>query len=191
MITLNLFIDHERVFTIAFSFHKNKQGQVCAIVGAIQGRRMADITDLYREMTKKTYGIRPRDLMIEVFQMLCGLSGVKKIYAVSESHRQHKHRFYHFKDKPSIPSINYDEVWSDRSGIRCNNAFFELPLSPPRKPLSCIVSKKRSMYRNRYILLNRLEQEIEQGLSSLDSSNAGENTAFMAPISNSTPYFSS
>ncbi|MES9972267.1 MAG: DUF535 family protein, partial [Candidatus Thiodiazotropha sp.] len=57
MITLNLLIGPDRVFTIAFSFHKNQQGQLCAIIGAIQGRRKRNITDLYREMTKKTYGI--------------------------------------------------------------------------------------------------------------------------------------
>jgi uncharacterized protein VirK/YbjX len=165
MITLNLFIGHQRVFTIAFSFFKDKMGHICAIVGAIQGRRMENITDLYREMTKKTYGIRPRDLMVEVFQMLCRLSGVEKIYAVTESHRQHRHPFYWLKDKQSLLSINYDEVWTDRSGVRCNDAFFELPLTSPRKPLSCIVSKKRSMYRHRYKLLYRLEQMIAFGLT--------------------------
>lgn len=169
MITLNLFIGQDRVFTIAFSFHKNKQGQVCAFIGAIQGRRMRGITDLYREMTKKTYGIRPRDLMIEVFQMLCRLSGVNRIYAVSESHRQHRHLFYCLKHKMSEPSINYDEVWSDRSGTRSTDAFFELPIKPPRKLLSNIVSKKRSMYRNRYSLLQRLEKEIGHGLIMLGS----------------------
>jgi uncharacterized protein VirK/YbjX len=169
MITLNLFVCHLRVFTIAFSFYKNKLGQICAIVGAIQGLRKAYITDLYREMTKETHGIRPRDLLIEIFQMFCRLSGVEKIYAISDSHRQHRHRFYCLKDKPSIPSIDYDEVWSDRSGVRCNDAFFDLPLFPPRKPMSRIVSKKRSMYRNRYALLYEIEQKIKQGLSTSES----------------------
>jgi uncharacterized protein VirK/YbjX len=169
MITLNLYIENQRVYTIAFSFYKNKAGQISAIVGAIQGLKKAYITDLYWEMTKKTYGIRPRDLMIEVFQMVCRLSGVEKIYAISDSHRQHRHHFYYLKNKMSIPSINYDEVWSDRSGVRCNDAFFELPLVPPRKPISSIVSKKRSMYRSRYALLNKLEREVKQGLSAPDS----------------------
>jgi uncharacterized protein VirK/YbjX len=165
MITLNLFVGDQRVFTIAFSFYKNTKGEICSIIGAIQGRRMADISDLYRNMTKKTYGIRPRDLMIEIFQMLCRLSDVKKIYAVSESHRQHKHGFYFFKTKFHKPSINYDEVWLDRNGVRRNDAFFELPIIPFRKSLRQIASKKRSMYRSRYALLKRLEHEIEQGLS--------------------------
>jgi uncharacterized protein VirK/YbjX len=169
MITLNLFVENQRVYTTAFSFYKNKMGQVCAIIGAIQGLKKAYITDLYWEMTKKTYGIRPRDLMIEAFQMLCRLSGVEKIYAVSNSHRQHKHRFYCLKNKMNIPSINYDEVWSDRSGVRCNDAFYELPITPPRKSISSVVSKKRSMYRNRYALLNELERAIKQGLSATET----------------------
>jgi uncharacterized protein VirK/YbjX len=175
MITLNIFVDCNRVFTIAFSFYKNKKGEICAIIGAIQGKRMTDVTDLYRDMTKITFGIRPRDLMIEVFQMLCRLSGVNKIYAVSESHRQHRHGFYRLKNKSHTPSINYDEAWSDRSGVRCSDAFFELPLIPNRKFYNQIVSKKRSMYLNRYALLNRLEHEIEQGLSILESRQQDSN----------------
>ncbi|MCG8024942.1 MAG: VirK/YbjX family protein [Candidatus Thiodiazotropha endolucinida] len=169
MITLNLFTGHERIFTLAFSLYKNNANQICAIAGAIQGRRMDGITDLYRDMTKRTYGIRPRDLMIEAFQTLCRSLGVKKIYAVTESHRQHRHHFYCLNNKQNQPSLNYDEVWSDRSGIRCNSTFFELPLDPVRKPLTHIISRKRSMYRNRYSLLEGLEQAIEQGLSILGS----------------------
>ncbi|PUB79353.1 MAG: hypothetical protein DBO99_04370 [gamma proteobacterium symbiont of Ctena orbiculata] len=169
MITLNIYVEHERIFTIAFSLCKDDRGKICAIAGAIQGRRMANITELYRDMTKKTYGIRPRDLMVEVFQIVCRLSGVEKIFAVSESHRQHRHHFYQLKNKQSRLNLNYDEVWSDRSGIRCSDAFYELPVIPVRKPLSRIIAKKRSMYRNRYALLERLENEIEQGLSSYGS----------------------
>jgi uncharacterized protein VirK/YbjX len=165
MLTLNLSMGLKRVFTIAFSFYTDCKGEICAIAGAIQGRRMADITDLYRDITKKTHGIRPRDLIIEAFLILCRLLGVKKVYAVSESHRQHNHIFYNFKNKRAIPSLNYDEVWSNRGGIRCDDAFFEIPLLPLRKPLREIASKKRAMYRRRYALLMRLEHEMSNGLT--------------------------
>jgi uncharacterized protein VirK/YbjX len=168
MLTINLFLDHERIFTIAFSFFTDSSREICANAGAIQGRRMADITNLYRDMTKKAYGIRPRDLIIEAFLIVCRLSGVKKVFAISESHRQHNHIFYGIKDKQSIPSLNYDEVWSDRGGIRCDQAFFQLPLKPKRKSLREIASKKRSMYRNRYTLLEILEEEIACGVSAPD-----------------------
>ncbi|MES9971849.1 MAG: DUF535 family protein, partial [Candidatus Thiodiazotropha sp.] len=119
----------------------------------------------------------------EVFQMLCRLSGVNRIFAVSESHRQHRHYFYSLKDKIGNPSLNYDEVWTDRSGIRCSDAFFELPLISPRKPLRTIVSKKRSMYRNRYTLLQQLEEQIEHGLKFLGSRQRDKNQ-YDIPVSN-------
>lgn len=169
MITLNIFVRHERVFTIAFSVCRDESGQVCAIAGAIQGRRMANITNLYRDMTKKTYGIRPRDMIVEVFQIVCQLAGIEKIYAVTESHRQHKHHYYRLKNKQSLPSLNYDEVWLERSGVRSSEAFYELPVTPVRKPLGSIIAKKRSMYRNRYALLESLERRIEYGLVTLGS----------------------
>jgi uncharacterized protein VirK/YbjX len=165
MITLNIFVCHERIFTIAFSVYKDEQRHICTIAGAIQGRRKAGITELYRDMTKKIYGIRPRDLMIEVFQIVCRLIGIDKIQGVTESHRQHRHRFYWLKDKQCQLSLNYDEVWLDRGGIRYNDAFYELPVTPLRKPLKGVIAKKRSMYRNRYALLARLEKEIELGLA--------------------------
>jgi uncharacterized protein VirK/YbjX len=168
MLTINLFVDHERIFTIAFSFYTDRSGEICANAGSIQGRRMAEITDLYRDMTKKTYGIRPRDLIIETFLILCRLLGVKKVFAISESHRQHNHIFYGIKEKQRIPSLNYDDVWSDRGAIRCDEAFYQLPLKPKRKSLREIASKKRSMYRRRYTLLNILEKELEHGLTAPD-----------------------
>ncbi|MES9993674.1 MAG: DUF535 family protein [Candidatus Thiodiazotropha sp.] len=166
MITLNLYVKDQRVFTIAFSVCKDNMHRICAIAGAIQGRRMSNITELYRDMTKKTYGIRPRDLMVEVFQVVCKLSGITKIYAIAESHRQQNHHFYFLKNKRRQLVLNYDEVWSERNGIRYSDAFYELPVTPKRKPLSRILAKKRSMYRNRYELLDRLEREIKEGLSS-------------------------
>ena len=166
MIVLNLFVDQERVFTLAFSVYKDKCNSIGAIVGAIQGRRMKHITDLYRDITKTTYGIRPRDLMIEVFQVLCRVVGIEKIYAVTESFRQHRHYFYMLKDKDSHLSLNYDEVWSQRGGVKCSEEFFELPVMPERKPLDRIIAKKRSMYRKRYSLLEKLEQDILNGIIS-------------------------
>lgn len=54
----------------------------------------------------------------------------------------------------------------DRGGTRYNDAFYELPVIPVRKPLNRIVAKKRSMYRKRYNLLARLEDKIKNGLAS-------------------------
>lgn len=166
MIVLNMFVESERIFSLAFSLHKNDSEQISAIIGAIQGRRMPHAPELFRDITKVTHGIRPRDLMIEVYLMLSRAIGVKKVYAISESCRQHRHRFYWLKNKDERLSLNYDEVWSDRGGNRLNEEFFELPMKPKRKLLENIAAKKRSMYRKRYALLTRLEEELVKSVCS-------------------------
>ncbi len=167
MLTLNTYVGHERIFTLAFSLYKNVSDKICALVGAIQGRRMQDVEALYRDMTRKTYGIRPRDLMVEVFQIFCHRVGIDRIYAIADSHRQHKHYFYCLKKKDCHLYLNYDEVWSDRGGIRHSEAFYELPAQPITRDLNEVVSKRRSMYRNRYVLLNRLSEQIGAGLEAV------------------------
>ncbi len=173
MLTLNIYIGAERVFTLAFSFYKKPSDRICALVGAIQGRRMPDIETLYREMTRKAHGVRPRDLMVEVFQLFCRRIGVEKIYAIADSHRQHKHYFYCLKNKAGCLHLDYDEVWSDRGGIRNSEGFFELSVSPLFRPLNTVIAKKRSMYRKRYAMLEQLERKLENGLIAFSDFDRG------------------
>lgn len=168
MAVFNLFIDEERVFSLAFSLMKNETDKIVAVIGAIQGRRMSNITELYRDITKSTYGIRPRDFIIELFQIVCKAINVDKIYAVRDSKRQHRHIFYRVKSKEDLLSLDYDEVWSDRGGECCKNGFYILPVQPERRKLHNIISKKRSMYRNRYDMLDHIENQLIQILSVRD-----------------------
>ncbi len=164
MLTLNIYVGVQRVFTLAFSFYKKTSDRICAIVGAIQGRHMQDIETLYREMTRKAHGVRPRDLLVEVFQLFCGRIGVEKIYAIADSHRQNKHYFYCLKNKEDSRRLDYDEVWANRGGIRNSEGFFELPVPPVFRSLHTVIAKKRSMYRKRYAMLEQLERKLENGL---------------------------
>jgi uncharacterized protein len=164
MLTLNIYVGVQRVFTLAFSFYRNTSDRICAMVGAIQGRRMQDIETLYRKMTRKAHGARPRDLMVEVFQLFCGRIGVEKIYAIADSYRQHKHYFYCLKNKVDSLHLDYDEVWVDRGGVRNREGFFELPVPPVCRPLHTVIAKKRSMYRKRYAMLEQLERKMESSL---------------------------
>ncbi|MEJ2426464.1 MAG: DUF535 family protein, partial [Candidatus Thiodiazotropha sp.] len=164
MLTLNIYVGVERVFTLAFSFYKNTSDRICAMVGAIQGRRMQDVKTLYREMTRKAHGVRPRDLMVEVFQLFCRRIGVEKIYAIADSHCQHRHNFYCLKNKLDSLHLDYDEVWTNRGGVRNSEGFFELPVPPVFRSLHTVIAKKRSMYRKRYAMLEQLERNLENSL---------------------------
>jgi uncharacterized protein VirK/YbjX len=165
MLVLSIALRDERLFSIAFSLNRSKSNNITAAIGAIQGRRMNEVTEIYREITKKFYGIRPRDLMVELFQMFCRILNVEKILAVKESERQHHHYFYMLKNKSEVVSLDYDEVWKERGGRCCFNEYYELPIHPVRKPYHMIIAKKRSMYRKRYELLASIEQKMALAIS--------------------------
>ncbi|MES9851382.1 MAG: DUF535 family protein [Candidatus Thiodiazotropha sp. L084R] len=69
--------------------------------------------------------------------------------------------------------LNYDEVWSDRGGVYCNAGFYELPVNPDRRSIESIISKKRSMYKKRYELLNLIEKKVFSDINSMNAGHLG------------------
>src|SRR5262249_45950402 len=67
-LVLNLFLGEDRIYSLAFSFFR-QLGCLAVFVGAIQGRDIPQINDTYRELTKLSHGMRPRDLLIEMLRM--------------------------------------------------------------------------------------------------------------------------
>ena len=158
-LVMNLFLTDLRIYSLAFSFTR-EAGQITACVGAIQGGNVDGILDEYRDMTKTLHGMRPRDFLVELFRAFCRYAGVAKILAVADGSRQH--RSIYFGDaKASTLSINYDEIWLERGGIRQGPDFFELSLEPQLKGLDDVPSKKRAMYRRRYELLHDLNLRMQ------------------------------
>jgi uncharacterized protein len=156
-LSLSLFLNERRIYTLAFSLFEdgNKLG---AFIGAMQGRDIAGALDKYRELTKAAHGMRPRDLLFEIFRMFCAEIGVQTMQAVSEDFRHHKDKRY-FGDRTKV-SASYDEIWADRGGVRADATFYELKVYEPEKDLSTIPAKKRGMYRRRFELLRSLREQM-------------------------------
>jgi uncharacterized protein len=155
-LVINLFLKEVRIYSLAFSL-SYREGKIIAFIGALQGTDFQGGLDLYRELTKAFYGLRPRDLLLELFDMLCKRLGVKEILAVSDSHRHHRSAY--FGTEPRLFSVNYDEIWTDRGGTRVDPTCYRLQLGQ-RRDLDSLPSKKRSMYKRRYELLSLLRQRL-------------------------------
>lgn len=117
---------------------------------------------MYRELTKDFEGIRPRDLILELLRLFALKIGVRRIYAVADAHKISRHKYFGEK---GAPGLFYDDVWQERGGVRVADTHFELPLAGSRRPLEEIAAKKRSMYRRRYEMLDRIEAMIPADLS--------------------------
>src|SRR5262249_51543573 len=146
-----LFLADTRMFSLAFSLAFQDDALI-AYVGAVQGRDIEGVLAEYRELTKAAHGMRPRDLLIEVFRIFCSTLGVTRILAVSDQYRHHRHAYFSKAQKTFFN--NYDEVWTERGGIRVDPMFFELAVETSQRDLDAIPAKKRGMYRRRYDMLN-------------------------------------
>jgi uncharacterized protein len=160
LLTLSLFKDDFRAFTASFSLSGFPELEL--FIGGLQGRQAEEILTMYRELTKDFEGIRPRDLILELLRLFALKIGVRRIYAVADAHKISRHKYFGEK---GAPGLFYDDVWQERGGVRVADTHFELPLAGSRRPLEEIAAKKRSMYRRRYEMLDRIEAMIPADLS--------------------------
>ena len=157
-LAINLFDNNIRLFTLVFAFEP-VLGGMRAIIGGIQGRNFDDALDRYRDLTKAAHGIRPRDLIIELFRLVCAQLGVTEIHAIADKGRQNRHPYFGKDVLRGLP-LNYDEIWQDRGGEAIDEWFYALPLRGERRADADIQPKKRSMYRQRYAMLDTIEARM-------------------------------
>jgi uncharacterized protein VirK/YbjX len=160
LITLNILKGRFRFFSITFSFFSNGP-DIGIIIGGIQGRKAKNILAQYREFTKLTHGMRPRDFIFEVLRMIVRAEGVKQIVAIPDRYRYHRHKYFKI-NRPDL-HLNYDEIWKDRGGFVNSEEMYELPLISNRN-LEQVAARKRAMYRRRYDLLDKMEARIAHEL---------------------------
>jgi len=152
-LTANLFVDDFRAYSIAFSFYKEANGEISTVIGGVQGRNTEGVLDLYRDLTKALYGLRPRDLLLEVVRCISQRVGCTRMLGVGDQYRHHRHPYFGQKSFQT----NYDEIWADREGVPEGEFFYRLSVEDTRRPLEEIKSKRRSMYRKRYAFLDEIE----------------------------------
>jgi uncharacterized protein VirK/YbjX len=161
-IVLNLHVDNARMMAIAFTLGE-EAGQRVAYVGALQGAHASenfDPREMYRKMTHALHGMRPRDFLVSALRMLCTELRVARLYAVANDSRHHHHPYFG-GTKKAMHHMNYDEVWSENSGTRLDNGFFEIPVAYQHRDLKEISTHKRAAYRRRYQLLDAVGQDIK------------------------------
>lgn len=171
-LTVNLFVDDFRAYSLAFSFAPDPGGTgIDCLIGSIQGRNVDNSTDLYRDLTKAAHGLRPRDLLLEVCRILCRHWQVSRLLAVRDSQRHHRHPFFGSK---LSGSQDYDAIWKDRGGVEENAHFYRLPIASERRTDEEIKPNKRSLYRRRYRFLDMLETRIPESLPDLQPQRAAD-----------------
>lgn len=156
-IVLNLFINNQRFYSIAFTLGKNN-GEPLIYIGAIQGSNAETALEIYRDITHALHGMRPRDFLMVALKLLCKEVGFNKIWAVSNECRQHNDPYF---GNVLMEKASYDEVWLEHGGKRLDNGFYEIQATVRYKDMEEIPTRKRAVYRRRYQMLDQLATDIK------------------------------
>jgi uncharacterized protein len=160
-LAINLFVGDVRIYTLAFSLFEHSD-RIGAFVGSIQGRDIEGIVEQYRELTKASCGMHPRDLLIRIFQIFCERLGISQILAVADEFRVHRDRGYFSAASIRKLHANYNDIWTERGGAQINPMFFELSVGDRERSLDEMSSTKRKKYRRKLELIGRIKSQLNE-----------------------------
>jgi uncharacterized protein VirK/YbjX len=136
--------------------------QLVAYVGALQGMcsseaLASEALAIYRSLTHRMHGLRPRDLLVTAFRLLCCSLGVARILAISDAKRVCSNSYL----KPGTPILlSYDTVWIECGGVAVDDAFFELSPRLVQRSVKATPTRKRAQYRRHYAMIDAIAQQI-------------------------------
>ena len=142
------------IYSASFTFLADNR----LLIASIQGPKGDEAQDLVRQATKLLHGVRPMFMLVNAFKVFaetlnCRLEGIPH-------KRQAKYRW---NDSAKL-LFNYDEFWQENEGKLAEN-YWQIPTALERRPLEEIQSKKRSMYRKRYDMFDKMMVEIQSLLT--------------------------
>lgn len=152
---LHLYQGENLLATLTFSIWKR-----ILFIGGLQGLgRNNNDPEILKAVTKDFYGIFPKRLLIEIFYHLFPEDKM----AVGNQNHIYLAQRYRYKAERKVKA-DYDEFWESLGAKQRENGLWSLPKSLVRKSMEEIPSKKRSQYRSRYELLDRLEILVSEFL---------------------------
>jgi uncharacterized protein VirK/YbjX len=150
-----------RLYSVSFTFLVSN-GRPMALIGCVIGMSPAKSGnwEVIKYLTKRMHGMRPKNLLIYLLQVLCRELGIQELLAItSQSH------IYEGSAKNRLRiKFDYDKFWEEVEGRRLDQYFYSLPLHHTRRSFEEIRSNKRAAYARRYAILDDLEAQIQSAL---------------------------
>ena len=113
-----------------------------------------------RTITRQAFGLIPMHLVTDLVFMFAKACGARRVVAVKTSH--HVFQDFHYKKLSRKVYCDYDAIWAAFGAKDTDMEGFSEISSEPRKDLASIPSKKRSLYRKRYALLDELDASVQK-----------------------------
>jgi uncharacterized protein VirK/YbjX len=155
-LAINLFRSDSRLYSLVFTLGQIN-GQKVAYIGGLQGTSGPDALELYRSITHRMHGLRPRDLLVTAFRLLCVALGVSRILAISDSNRVCSQSY--FKSNAQV-FTSYNSVWIESGASASAGGFYELNPHYLARAAEDIPTRKRALYRRRYAMIADIATQI-------------------------------
>jgi uncharacterized protein VirK/YbjX len=132
------------------------------LVGTVQGPQtgMPDPEGLIRDLTKTAEGVRPPYLLFEALRAAAALWRVPALLGIDPEH--------HIKGRWNLRSrrlrFDYRRFWSEVGAQRRSDGYWAAGLQPLPRDLAEVPSRKRSMYRRRWAMLDGMAQSLQDVL---------------------------
>ncbi len=157
VLQLGIYEGNKRLYIVSFSL-----GYENLLIGSIQGANDEMSKKLIKLATKAMFGLRPQQLMIWLMLELADILQFDKVEAISIDNHPLMKRRYKRKNK-QLFIADYQQIWSSYNGKRLPNVNWEIP-PMTLKSLEEVASKKRSMYRKRYAMLDDIRDSMMSAL---------------------------
>jgi uncharacterized protein VirK/YbjX len=130
----------------------------------MQGPNMDNAKEVIKKITKQCHAYRTKNLILHATQEVVRNLGIKHLYAVTN------YGYYannHVRIDRKLKT-DFSKFWEESGGQKCRDArFFELPLVEYRKKMEEIPTRKRAVYRRRFVLLDEVDTSIENAIKKL------------------------
>lgn len=146
---------------ITFTFCK-RIGLRTVIIGGLQGPNHNGAQAEIKAATKNMYGLFPKRVALESLIFLAEEMGIESILAVSNEN--HVYNSARYRSRSKLMHSDYNAFWEMSGGEILPDGFYNLPTKILKKNLEEVASKKRSEYRSRYKLIDRLSDYIRSSL---------------------------
>ncbi len=164
LLSLEMSLGREHLYQMMFWFGKNKAGEDSLFIGAMQGPNMENAKDIIKDITKRSFRYRTKNLILYMTMAVARAFDVKHIYAVSnEGYYANNHVRRDRKLK-----TNFGEFWEEAGGHPTEDSrFYEIPLVEPRKTMEEVPTRKRATYRKRFAFLDQVDADIETAVKKI------------------------
>ncbi|WP_440028703.1 VirK/YbjX family protein [Chromobacterium amazonense] len=151
--------DNVPLATLTFTLTRREQ-DIVLVIGGLQGPRKPHGAEAVQLATKAAHGLFPKRLAMEALTALARKIGADEILAIGN--REHIYSSWRYRREFFA---DYDSFWQTLDAEPVDDGrFYRIPLTPPRKAMEDIASKKRSEYQRRYGMLDALAEQTQAAL---------------------------